>query len=368
MDKNICENCCACGLCDELCPAGAIIKKHKEMDRTIYYDRNQEKCLGCNRCIYNCPQNIQISNKPYKTEYYAVKNKNQKLRLQSTSGGVYSLLAEKIIKDDGVVYGAFMENSKVRHIRIQKFQDIKLLRGSKYVRSDLSGIWGGLSDDLREERTVLFLGTPCQCAAVKQYASLYSNPDLYVCDIICHGVPDAYIFDDYWGYLSYRYGMITQYHFRDKEKGWGKYVESFYDENNKKRYKRIYVRMYLKNLFIRENCFTCKYANTKRIGDITIGDFWGIDNVYPKFNDNKGVSLVIVNSPKGKELFNHIKGESEIKQCAMNDCLQKNLCEPTNKPLERENFYKLYKKFGIEGVVCRYGMPNLINVLKERLK
>ena len=371
------SKCAGCSACMNICPKGAISMVQDEYG-FIYPKIDEKKCIKCGTCKKVCAYQEDVKeNKTIKT--YAATAKDEKILSKAASGGMFGTIATNFINKKGVVYGCSLEKEEdllvPKHIRIEKEEELEKIQGSKYVKSQIGTIYKEVKNDLKNNKNVLFSGTPCQIDALKSYLKV-SNCDsknLYTIDIICHGTPSTKIFQDYIkNYEKKINGKIVDIKFRDKsENGYGLHGSVTYKENNnnnenktikKNLYTRLssYYKMFLKGDIYRENCYTCKYANTNRIGDITVGDYWGIQEEHPnylttnggKLNEKKGISCIIVNSEKGNELLekygdNILKEESTVEQVAKHN---KQLRQPSEKTNERAEILKRYKDEGYEGV------------------
>ena len=381
------SKCAGCSACMNICPKGAISMEQDEYG-FIYPKIDEKKCIKCGTCKKVCAYQEDVKeNKAIKT--YAATSKDEKILSKAASGGMFGSIATNFINNKGVVYGCSLEKEEdllvPKHIRIEKVEELEKIQGSKYVKSQIGTIYKEVKKDLINNIKVLFSGTPCQIDALNSFlkTSNCDNKNLYTIDIICHGTPSTKFFQDYIKNEEKKInGKILDIKFRDKsENGYGlhgsitykkiKEKENIKNENKnenenkiikKNLYTRLssYYRMFLKGDIYRENCYTCKYANTYRIGDITIGDYWGIQEEHPnylttnggKLDEKKGISCIILNSEKGKELLdkygdNIIKEKSTIEQVAKHN---KQLREPSKKTKERTEILNKYVEQGYEGV------------------
>lgn len=344
VEKN---KCCGCEACVQRCPKKAI--QFKENNEGFYYPIIDEgKCIKCGLCSKVCPQ-LEQSAKQSETKFpkaYAVQNKDEKVIMKSTSGGMFSLLAEYVFKNHGVVAGAaYDENFNVHHIIAKNKVDLEKIRGSKYVQSRINDVFIKVESELKKGTLVLFSGTPCQIAGLKKYLMVnYDN--LILCDIVCHGVPSNKLFRKYIEYLNSKFkSKVVQYDFRNKEKkGWG-LISKVITDNNKVYYIEPefdpYYYHFLAGDIYRESCYKCKYANYKRESDITMGDYWGVIKIHPELFGEKGCSLVLVNSTKGEKLIQKISNNAEVIETDLEfaSIINKNLKKPTSRSDMRNNIY-----------------------------
>lgn len=295
--SDCCVTCCAC---IDSCKHNALQRK---IDQDGYYfiETNADKCIGCGACEKKCPVLNEVEKSHVSSSFWAW-TKNEKVRANSTSGGAFAQLALNFFDryDDAVVVGAtLVDGKKVRHISIHDKREIKKLQGSKYQQSDCTGIYNETQRYLKEGRHVLFSGTPCQVAAIKKFSSRFLD-NLVTCEVICHGIPSQVHFN-----LSIERNKATKIlKFRDKEeKKWDKGCSALYD-NNILQYKGYFYDCFFNDLFLKPACYNCKFASMPRVADISIADGWGVQNSDIKreiYQD--GISLVLVNRPEVKSLF-----------------------------------------------------------------
>lgn len=306
-------DCTGCNACVQRCPRNCITLEENQYG-FVYPKADETNCISCNLCNAVCHlTNYKSTTKNIPSAYAAV-NKENNIVLKSTSGGVFSAIAEKILSDSGVVYGcAFNDELKPQHMRVDNIEQLNLLYGSKYIQSDIGNCYIDILKDLNEKRTVFFTGTPCQVAGLKTFLGKnYDN--LFTADLICHGVPAYAYFRKFIKWYEEKYNCkVTDYSFRSKDNaGWSLAGTCTIDKNSKKTTKKVfyfdnyYYHYFLNGDIYRDSCYNCKYANIHRPGDFTLGDFWGIEKIKLNFNIENGCSLLLVNSPKGKELLEKI--------------------------------------------------------------
>lgn len=321
------HDCCGCSACTQVCPKQCI-SFNEDSEGFRYPLVNKELCVDCGMCEKVCPV-INQSNERKPLKVLAAKNPNEEIRIKSSSGGIFTMLAEKVIKEGGVVFGAkFNQDWEVIHDFTETIDGISAFRGSKYVQSFIGDNYSKVEAFLKEGKKVLFSGTPCQIAGLKLFLRKeYDN--LLLVDFVCHGVPSPLVWRMYLKELvasiATKNSVFTAYkpenikiediQFRDKEKGWKKY--SFLlklsatqgAEKNTVFFletldKNMFMRGFLSDLYLRPSCYKCPSKSLKSGSDITIADYWGIENVIPEFDDDKGVSLVLINTIKGENLYN----------------------------------------------------------------
>ena len=335
------EKCVGCKSCEQSCPRHCIsMEDNKE---GFWYPIVDEKnCVECGKCLKTCPaENIeQHRNMPQTV--WAWRNKNDADIMKSASGGAADSAAKAVLQMGGVVYGAaYDEQLVVSHIEIESNAEREKIQSSKYVQSDPNDSYSKVKQRLAEGKKVLYTGTPCQIAGL--YAFLGGDkPNLYTVDLICHGVPSPKFLKKYIEYQNKQTdGRVIYFNFRSKDKrGWG--TQYLLKTKTKTLSLDRYGKHFMDGDCYRESCYQCAYANTSRVGDITVGDFWGIAKSHPEFNSPKGVSSVFVNTEKGQELFEKMKPFAEIEQATLKEAMvkQHNLVQPSNRPENRSNFYK----------------------------
>ena len=343
------KNCTGCGACRLVCHAGCI-KMGYDNEGFMIPHVDEACCTDCGLCTLRCPQNSRLT---YASNnclmVLGAKNKDDALLLNSASGGVFAGVAAKILETPGnAVFGcAFDENIVARHTCVTDIRGIAPLQSSKYVQSDVGDTYLQAGTMLEEGKTVFYSGCPCQIAGL--YAFLgkeYSN--LLTADLICLGVPSPLLFKRYIDRLGRQFGEdVIYYNFRSKEKCGGG-SKSVVKIKTKTRTKTImplvdpYYDSFLQSRSLRESCYTCKYANAARVGDITLGDFWGVEAVCPQFYDSRGVSVVLVNTKKGELFFKKAYGDFEIVTSTFEKiaAFQTYLREPSHRPAERDSAYK----------------------------
>ena len=361
------SECCACGACYNICPRKAISMEEDEYG-FVYPKIDDSKCVKCGLCKKVChyQENSNLQ-KPVKA--YAAAGKNDDMLKKVASGGMFTLVAERILEEGGVVFGASMEyeNGKLvpKHISVENREELVKLQGSKYVQSFIGETYAEAKKILTEGRKVLFSGTPCQISGLKSYlGKVYEN--LYTIDIICHGVPNAKWFQNYIKVFENKLqGNIYYYNFRDKSRGQGMNARiNYYDKNKQSKtlYKdghlTSFFHLFLKMNIYRENCYFCPYAKQERISDITIGDYWGIyeehaeEMKHSSMSNSKGISCVLVNSEKGMEIFERIMPEMDYFETTVEKIAKHNmqLREPTHYTEERQKLFKIYTDSGYEGI------------------
>lgn len=368
IDKS---KCCACTACKNICPKQAI-EMFSDEKGFLYPKIDEDRCIKCGLCekvcFYNTGYKI-LDDHLNKIETYAIKHKDLNIRMASQSGGAFTILSDEILKHQGVVYGVECgQNFKVCYKRAETKTQRDKFRGSKYVQSEVGDIFNQVKNDLENGKKVLFSGTPCHIAGLVKFIENKNIQNLFLVDIICHGVPSPKVFNDYLKFLENRYeGNIESFNFRNKIFGWKSCIESF--KVNKKVYnKNIYANLFNSCLAFRESCYNCKFTNLNRPSDITIADCWGIEKNKPDMNDNKGVSLVIVNTEKGKLLQGKVLSKLEYCIININDYLQPRLKEPNKRSEKVDIFWDDYLNNGFNYIVKKYGTITFFDRVKRKIK
>lgn len=350
------QDCCGCNACYNVCPKNCIEMRFDKCG-FAYPAVKEGACIQCGRCVSVCPiQNKTVGNLPLRV--LGTKNEDENIRKTSSSGGTFFELAKQTITDGGIVYGCALNADMVAcHIGIEDISGLEKLKSSKYVQSDIGDTYRRAKENLLVGRKVLFSGTPCQIAGLKNYLGK-EHENLLLVDVLCHGTPSPKMFADYLEYLSEKYkGKPVSVNFRQKQKGWKRlYFEVVFD--NGKRYFTFsgydrYMAMFLNNISLRPSCYECKFACEERQGDITLGDFWGIGRKYPERDDDKGISLVLINSKKGEQAYSAIIDKFDVFESDIETAKagQRTLSTPTKKNPKHDEFYRLYAEKGVKDAV-----------------
>ena len=301
---------------------------------------------------------------------YIVKQKDLDSRMLSRSGGIFAAISDQVLAQGGVIYGAGMDkNFNVVHKRAVNATERDELRGSKYVQSDMHNAYRLACEDLKAGRLVLFTGTPCQVDGIKALCPKGCEEHLVCMDIVCHGVPSPRVWNDYKAYVERKYhGKIEKIDFRNKERfGWSDHWETV-TINGKEHDSQVYMKMFYEHTFLREACYVCPYKNLQRISDISIADAWGVEAANPEFDDNRGVSLVLINTQKGEIWFLESLQGCDFKECALEKYMQEPLKGPFKKPDNTENVWKEYNEVSFGKFVKNHYKEPFLSVVKRSLK
>lgn len=334
-EKNTCNG---CGVCSLVCPVKAIEMK-EDGEGFLYPEIDRNKCVNCNKCRKVCSNTVSQNN--YSIKAYATKNKNDIERKNSTSGGMFKILSKYIIEKNGVIFGVkFNKNMKAVHDYAENLEECKEFSYSKYVRSDLNNSYKKVKKFLEEGRFVLFTGTPCQVQGLRNFLGK-DNKKLILCEIVCHANPSPKVLEMYLKNHEIKSGKkIKNIYFRSKdiEMNNGPYIEF---EDNTKLQESLYNKAFtVEQLINRPSCHNCKFVDENRKADFTIGDFWGVEKIFPDFSDKDGISLLTVNTKKASEVFEEIKEKMYYRETTLELAFRNN--HNCNMPISknRDRFFK----------------------------
>lgn len=351
--------CCGCTACASICPHDAISMQPDALG-FLYPEVDKEKCIECGLCEKVCAfnDNYDTSMNLPQPLAYGARHKDMQEVETSRSGAAFIAISDYILERGGVVYGAgYTDHFRVVHKRATTKEERNEFKGSKYVQSDLNGVFRQVKNDLRNGLVVLFSGTPCQTSGLASYIGKRLRDRLFLVDIVCHGVPGPFVWRDYLAYLEKKHGdEICWVNFRDKKEfGWRAHKETFKFVNGGG--KMSYTFAFYKHIMFRKSCGVCHFCNTKRPSDLTIADFWGWEKTNPTINaDDKGLSLVLVNTEKGQKLFEAVKKDMQVIPAKLEDCLQTHLRMPSDVHPDRDNFEREYAKYGFERTFKKYAL------------
>ena len=366
-------NCCGCGACVNICPKDAISMKTDEYG-FAYPHIDEAVCVECKLCVTACNKVSQNqSEMPLKA--FAACHRDKNIANKSSSGGVFSALAEHFLENGGAVCGCvFDDDLNAVHICTEKKDEFLKIRKSKYIQSDVGLVYREVKRRLNEGQLVLFTGTPCQVAAL--YAVLGKGYDnLTTMDLICHGVPSQLMFNQFIKYLEKKYKTkIVDFDFRSKKYGWPRFTMEFTNSRGRAvnigKTQEFYIPSFTGGNVIRESCLSCKYACPNRISDITIGDLWGYEKHNLTIDTIRGTSVFTINTPNGEKWLNVLENSLNLEEIDYKLAVERNHClhEPTAKGEKRELYMQAIKNDTLEDVALRYRRSKKKAIAREKLK
>lgn len=351
------KDCCGCTACASICAHHAILMEPDSLG--FYYPKVDESlCVNCSLCDNVCQfkTNYKRFDNYDKPLVFGARHKELSQLSKSQSGALSFALIDKFLEKEGVVYGvAFSKGFHVVHKRATTMDECEEFRGSKYVQSDLNGIFHSVKNDLKEGNRVLFFGTSCQIGGLRSYIPKKLHQKLLTVDIVCHATSSPRVWEEYIKWIEKKYNQKVQIaKFRNKRFGWRSCVETFLLSDYELERTTFRFFFYFNHLAIRKSCANCYYTNLNRIGDISLGDFWGWSKYHVEWNDNKGVSLVLVNSEKGRIFYESLETVDSILSNT-NECIQPQLLGPVNINPKHDIFVSDFAKYGFEYCGRKYG-------------
>jgi coenzyme F420-reducing hydrogenase beta subunit len=375
-------DCCGCRACEHICPMNCI--RMIEDEEGFYYPlKNDDLCTHCGLCEKVCP-NVNknklssSADKVFQPKAYMAIHRDETVLAESASGGVFSAIVESYCKDNFVVFGVeFDEKLHAIHSYSETIEGTDKYRKSKYIQSDINDSYKKVERFLREGKSVLFTGTPCQIAGLRLFLRKdYDN--LFCVDLVCHGVPSQKVFNDYKDYLQKKYeGEIRSFTFRHKthtnSKDWNsRNIKAVINDKTivMNSQEDVYLKGYHSGLFYRPACYECKYANPNRVSDVTMADFWGVEKLYPNENVHKGVSVLLANTAKGQLLVQKMHKQMKLDKVDINYVIESNaqLNRPAKMHPKRDKFYRLIKtKRFDEAVDLCIPRPSLVRRVASKI-
>ena len=365
------EQCTLCGSCRNACPVDAISFQKLYLDFE-YPLIDQNRCIGCNQCEKACPilseQHRLLPGYPIA---FAAKSKNEEVRQHSSSGGIFYELASCILSKGGYVCGAvFDDRFHVKHIVSNKREDLRRMMGSKYAQSDTSLIYRQIEKLLKSGEKVLFTGCPCQSAGLRSFLKK-DYPNLIIADLICHGIPSDHLLQKYISLREKEYGAkLMTLEFRNKDLGWHKSTVHMSFDNGEKYQTPItedaYMKGYFNNVTLKNACYDCQFRKGNSGSDLVLGDFWGAEIELIDIDDNIGISAVIINSPKGRELLDFSNIERIPQALEVIIQYNQNLIKSPQLNSMRDKFYTYASKHGFEkAIACCLEENKIIRILRK---
>lgn len=367
------RDCCGCTACATVCPKGAIIMQPNVMG-FLYPVIDDDECIDCGLCIKTCQFNdnynhYQNYDKPI---IYGMRHKNDKELENSQSGAASLAIIEAFLQEPGSVYGASFETVyHITHSKATSIEQAQKFRCSKYVQSDLRGVFKDVRKDLQAGNRVLFFGTGCQVAGLKSAVPVKLHNLLLTVDIVCHAVPSPAVWESFVRYKEKEYnGKAINAAFRNKKFGWHSHVETLTLDNcNRDIESTSFRKLFYDHVIVRPSCTRCHFANLKRVGDMTICDFWGWEKHYKEWNDDKGVSVLMLNSEKSVAFFEVLKPFIFFIQSEADKCLQPQMKKPINADMKIIiDAEKVFANKGYIGLARKYGDKSFIFLFKEAIR
>jgi len=355
MITEICKHskCTGCSACSSACPKQCI-SMQADMEGFLHPVIDHGKCVECGKCQRICPINNEVYDDEKKPETFAVRNKDAEVLAQSSSGGLFSALAHYTLKHNGAVIGAcFDENYRVVHRVCTDISKVDELRRSKYVQSEIGTTYRNAKQLLDDGNMVLFCGTPCQVGGLRAYLEK-EYEKLFTIDFICHGVPSPMAWERYKDFMGAKPDKLKKVTMRSKRYGWKKYsMDIEYCDGtiqSNKVNEDLYLRSFIMDLDLRLSCYECQFKQVHRISDITMADFWGSEKAYNIWNDDKGISLAMIHSEKGKELLNQCGEYIDSFSVPFDDAIASNpsMIKSVSKQYLRKPFLRTVKRFGFD--------------------
>ncbi len=351
--------CYGCSACQAVCPKNAI--SMVENEKGFLEPSISSACISCGKCVQVC----RAANSFHQVKKtYIAKRKDPQAQMASQSGGAFAVIAEAVLQKGGVVYGAALDETlEAHHIRVTGLAELEKLKGSKYIPSRMEHTHAMIAEDLCAGHLVLFSGTPCQVAAVYRFLAARHIPteNLYTVDLICHGTPSVLLWRDLLTYYEKKNdAKVKAVVFRDKTAGiWGSHTTTFRLENGNIFSSEDHKNLFYNNLALGESCYTCVFAQENRIGDISIGDAWGVEKENPEFYDKKGVSLVLFNTEKASQFIPALMQEMEAQEVQLSAYLQGPLREPSRPHREKKEFWRDYHTKPFSYMIRKYAKNNI---------
>lgn len=364
------ENCYGCTACEASCPVKAITMSADE-EGFSYPTVDLTKCIDCDKCVRVCPK---ITDRPLHhvpKSVYGALNISDEEYMSSSSGGVFIELCRHVIENGGIAVGAIYDDQfNVIHAMADTLEQCRAFQGSKYTQSNINGILPQIKKKLTEGRLVLFSGTPCQIAGLKNYLGReYDN--LITCDLICHGVPSPRLFKEYIHFLG-QSGVIESINMKSKLPGnYRTNIRVDYNNGDSIRANlktNIWNNLYFGHYAVRQSCSECPYTSEKRIGDITIGDFWGAHRKLDSVPKDKAISLILINTDRGKQIMDAIQSKLELTPSNLDDASQPSLHSPSMPSPRRAAFWHDYFEKGFGYIAKKYCGYTLSARIKESIK
>lgn len=367
-------NCCGCEACYNACPANAI-QMCRDEEGFLYPYINHNKCINCNKCEKVCPI-YHEKKEDEDTVGYIVRNKNEKVLMDSTSGGFFTVVAEYVLNNNGIVYGAgYDSDMKVVYKRVMQLSEINKMRGSKFVQAFVGDAYRKAKEDLKNNKLVLFTGTPCQIYALKNYlGKKYRN--LICIDFVCRGVPSPGLWEKYIQYMQEKYrAKIVDVKFKNKTYGYHTSTMKISFSNNKIYYGsgRIdpYMKAFVKEMSSRPSCSSCKFKGIERVSDITMFDCYSYSKITKKNDDDKGYSSILIHTESGRDVFERMKenviwSNQDVKKLVDNNGIM--IMNSAKPHMKRKKFFDLLNNISLDQAINEIEPIKKVDLFIENIK
>lgn len=368
------KRCTGCSACAQICPQKAILMR-KNAEGFSFPAIDKTKCNNCKLCekvcqIYIVPQKNDI-------KVFGCINKDEKVIETSLSGGVFFALAEHVIKNGGIVFGCEIDKDlNIKHSFSSNIEDCRKYCGSKYVQSEISDTYKTVMMFLKDNKKVLFTGTPCQIEGLKLFLSINSlekSSNLFTVDVVCHGVPSSKVLKKYLSELEEKFNAkINKINFRNKKVSWKEYsmcIDIGENEQYCKSIKEdIYLKLFLSNICLRKSCYNCNIGGTRSVADISLADFWGVEYGDKKNYNSKGTSLVLINNENGRLFFNEVSSKLSVEEVDLNYAIRYNpsIIQPVQEHPNRKKFFKNIDKLTCEELGNKYFKLSIVRRMRNK--
>lgn len=367
------RDCCGCTACSTACPNKAITMEPDIMG-FLYPRVNDELCTECGLCVKTCQfHEGYLRNENFEVPIvYGVRHKDENELAHSQSGAASWAIIEAFLEEHGSVYGAAFESVyHVKHRKATSINDAQAFRCSKYIQSDLDGVFKQIKTDLRSGERVLFIGTGCQVAGLKAAIPVKWQNTLITVDLVCHATPSPAVWESFVHYIEDKYNKkVTNATFRNKKYGWHSHIETLeFEDGTQILESTSFRKLFYDHVIVRPSCTVCHFTNLKRVSDITICDFWGWEKYYTEWNDNKGVSVMMINSKAGLGFFDRIKGYVDYIESDTEKCFQPQMGKPVQadiKVIKRAE--NIFSKGGYVALAKAYGDKSYKFLIKENIR
>lgn len=359
------HDCCGCNACRTICPH-ACITMVADVEGFLYPEVQHKECLRCGMCVRACPMSLEEPTGDLPVTLVGW-NKDAGIRSTSSSGGIFTALMQQTLREGGIVIGAGFDSSmNLLHMSADVEANCGVFRGSKYLQSSIGDTFAEAKHHLQQGRQVLFSGTPCQVAGLYSFLGI-SFHNLLTCDVVCHGVPSPKVFKAYLNEIErHRDTKVQCVSFRRKDKGWKKFSIAL-SFNDGTEYSNIltqdpFMRGFLDNLFLRPSCHACRFSRLPRVADLSLGDFWGVGAKHPEWDDDKGTSVILVQTQKGHQALQSCANDLFMHDADLSEAISHNpcICHSVSPSKRRTAFFEDLDRIAVRDWLLKYlAAPNL---------